>query len=125
MGFGRSVSFELVELFGVVLAPDPLGRWDFYFCGYRRDVHVDDDGGGSWSAADEATDADGRVGAGAAEFFAAVDKFYSTVVVGHNYDAVGVFREGVDFVIFCFVIVEGFEEGAEVPVGSIACVFRI
>ena len=111
---------ELVKLFGVVATPNPLGWGDFYFRSCRRDVHVGDDGGGSWSAADEVTNADGRDGAISAKFLAAVDEFYSTAVVGHDDDAVGVLREGVDLVIFCFVIAEGFDEGAEVPVGCVA-----
>ena len=86
---------------------------------------MSDDGEGSWSAADEATNADGRVGASATKFFAVVDEFYLTAVVGHDYDAVEVLSEGVDLVIFCFVIAEGFDEGAEVPVGFVACVFCI
>ena len=66
----------------------------------RCDIHVDDNEGGSWSAADEATDADGRNGASAAKFLAAVDEIYPTVVVGHGDNAVGVLREGIDLVIF-------------------------
>ena len=100
MGFAPPVDWELVELFGVVAMPNLLGWWDLYFRGCRRNVHGNDNGGGSWSAADEATDADGRNGASAAKFLAAVDKIYPTVVVGHDDDAVGVLREGVDLVIF-------------------------
>ncbi len=100
LGFGPPVDWELIEFFGVVAMPNSPGWWDFYFRGCRRDVHVDGDWGGSWSAANEATDADGRNGASAAKFLAAVDRFYPTAVVGHDDDAVGVFREGVDLVIF-------------------------
>ncbi len=125
MGWGPSVGWELVELFGVVATPNPLGRGDFDFCGCRRGVHVDDDRGGSWSFSDEATDADGRNGASAAKFSAAVDKFYPTAVVGHVNDAVGVFRESMDLVIFRFVITDGFDEGAKVPVCCVTCIFCI
>ncbi len=122
VGVCPPVDWELIKLFGVVAMPNFLGWWDFYFRGCCRNVHVDDNGGGSWSTADEATDADGRNGASAAKFLAAVDKFCPTVVVGHNNDAVGVLREGIDLVIFLFVIAEGFEEGAEVPVCCVVCI---
>ena len=51
-----------------------------------------------------------------------MDKIYPTVVVGHNNDAVRVLREGADLVIFLFVIAEGFDKGAEVPVCCVMCI---
>ena len=44
------------------------------------------------------------------------------IVVSDDNDAVGVLGDGVDLVIFLFVIAEGFDKGAEVPVCCVMCI---
>ncbi len=74
--------------------------WDGHIIGLDQTLWVNNDGECPCTKTSEAPRFDNGICASATEFLAAVDNFYLEAVIQYHNNAIGVFGEGVDPVIF-------------------------